>query len=212
MKTFKASNYAQALKEIQSLDSEKAGIVKEEINFEDRAHYHVAMVRITDRPGEAKNEVSVNVQMFHEAGFRKLEKSFPFLGWNKLIVIHDPKRNPVEETIAPEAGSVAPTVITKTQEEIEAEIEAKAETKANELFEARMAKMKETETNIGSGSVAPAQGNKLDTDQQLEFFGSATVDQLKEYAKDNEIDLSGLKVKEDIKATILAWYEDQPKE
>jgi hypothetical protein len=209
MKTFKASNYAQALKEIHSLDSEKAEIIKEEINFEDRNHYHVAMVRITDRPGEAKNEVSVNIQLFHEAGFRKLEKNFPFLGWNKLVVIHDPNQNPIEETIAPEAGSVAPPVITKTQEEIEAEIEAKADAKANELFEARIAKIEADKAK--AGSVAPTKGNKLDTDQQLEFFGSATVDQLKEYAKDNEIDLSGLKVKEDIKATILAWYEDQPK-
>jgi hypothetical protein len=209
MKTFKANNFNQALKEIQSLDSEKSGIVKEEINFEDRNHYHVAMVRITDRPGEAKNEVSVNVQMFHEAGFRKLEKNFPFLGWNKLVMIHDPKQNPVEETIAPQAGSIVPPVITKTQEEIDAEIEAKANAKADELFEARLAKMEADKTQ--DASVAPLQGNKLDADQQLEFFGSATVDQLKEYAKDNEIDLSGLKVKEDIKTTILAWYEDQAK-
>jgi len=201
MKTFKASNFDQALKEINSLDPTVSGIIKEEINYDDRNHFHVAMVRITDRPGEAKNEVSVNVQAFHPEGFAKLEKNYSFLGWNKLVIIHDPKQNPVEETIAPKSGSIEPPVVTKTQEEIDAEIDAKA----NELFEARMAKIEAEK----AGSIAPPLVPVLDADQQLEFFGEAGIDALKQYAKDNEIDLTGLKLKDEIKSAILAWYEDQ---
>jgi len=202
MKTLKVSNYQQALKEINALDSEKAGIIKEEINFEDRNHYHVAMVRITDRPGQAKNDVSVNVQMFHESGFQKLEKNFQILGFNKLIVVHDPNQNPVEETqTAPQSGTTdTPPAITKTPEEIEAEIEAKANAKADELFNARLAKMEAEKGTQGQGT-PPA------TDEAVKF--GETIAEMKAFAESNKIDLSGLKKSEDIKTAIETWLAEQ---
>lgn len=190
MKTLKVSNYQQALKEINALDSEKAGIIKEEINFDDRNHYHVAMVRITDRPGQAKNDVSVNVQMFHESGFQKLEKNFQILGFNKLIVVHDPNQNPVEETQT--APQTTPPATTKTPEEIEAEIEAKANAKADELFNARLAKM---------------EAEKGTHDEAVKF--GETIAEMKAFAELNKIDLSGLKKSEDIKTAIETWLAEQ---
>lgn len=199
MKTLKVSNYQQALKEINALDSTKAGIIKEEINFDDRNHYHVAMVRITDRPGQAKNDVSVNVQMFHESGFQKLEKNFQILGFNKLIVVHDPNQNPVEETQT--APQTTPPATTKTPEEIEAEIEAKANAKADELFNARLAKMEAEKGTEGQGT-PPAT-----TDEAVKF--GETIAEMKSFAELNKIDLSGLKKSEDIKTAIETWLAEQ---
>jgi hypothetical protein len=202
MKTFKANNYDQAVKEIDALDKSKTEVIKEDIRFEDRKHFHVAMVRITDRPGEAKNDVSVNVQMFHDQGFVKLQKSFSFLGWNKLVVVHDPRQNEIEAT----NPTIEKDSAMKTPAEIEAEIEAKAE----KMFQEKLAKMeagKKTSDSTKSGDVP-----EVGKDSQMEFFASSTVDQLKEYAKTNEIDLSGLKAKEDIKLAIVTWYEDQQNE
>ena len=205
MKTLKVSNYQQALNEINALDSAKAGIVKEDIKFDDRNHYHVALVRITDRPGQAKNDVSVNIQMFHQAGFEKLEKNFQILGFNKLIVVHDPTQNPVEETqTAPQSGTNdTPPATTKTPEEIEAEIEAKANAKADELFNARMAKMEAEKGKQGEGT-PPAT-----TDEPVKI--GETIAEMKAFAELNKIDLSGLRKAEDIKTAIETWLSEEKK-
>jgi hypothetical protein len=201
MKTFKANNYDQAVKEIDALDKSKTEVIKEDIRFEDRKNFHVAMVRITDRPGEAKNDVSVNVQMFHDQGFVKLQKSFSFLGWNKLVVVHDPRQNEIEAT----NPTIEKDSAMKTPAEIEAEIEAPK--KCFKKSWQKWKRGKKTSDSTKSGDVP-----EVGKDSQMEFFASSTVDQLKEYAKTNEIDLSGLKAKEDIKLAIVTWYEDQQNE
>jgi hypothetical protein len=197
MSQIKANNYQKAFEELKVLDPETAMTLKETIAFDDRFHFHVAMVRISDRPGEAKNEVSVNVQQFHEPGFEKVSKSFRFLGFNNLIVVHDPK-NHVDDIPEPTAILPVSTIVLKTQADIESEIEEKAEARAEVLLQAKLASMK-----VVVDEIEVKKAFNLD---ELDFF------QLKEFAEANEIDLSGLKKKEDVKEAISTWLAEQNKQ
>lgn len=99
--TIKTNNFDQAKKEIQAMDADMVSKIPSEVDVKDSKHYHVAMIKIMDRPGEVRNEVSVNVQMFHPRSFDKIKSSFRFLGYSKITVIHDPSKKgkvePVKE-------------------------------------------------------------------------------------------------------------------
>lgn len=205
MTKIKANRHQQAVLEVEKLDKELVGKINEEINHDDRNHYHVALVRITDRPGEAKNNVSIVVQQFNEPGFKKIEKNFKFLGWNKMIVVHDPKQNPKEEAPIAPAQTPAPTTNAgtgMTAEEMEAEIERRAQEKANQLIE--VSKNADDSANAGTGT---DEGNKIPDP----FKNGDTVKAMKEFAEKHNIDLSGLKLQGEIKATLLTWYNEQIK-
>lgn len=201
MKTIIANRFQKALAEIEKLDKEQALKLNEEIKFENRNHYHVAMVKITDRPGEAKNEVSVTVQMFNDHGFKKIEKNFKFLGWTKLAILHDPTLNEKEETKELVKGSDK----VLTEQEIEAEIERRAEEKANARIKKiqEKAKLDETKSN---------EKNEGGINVPNPFENGDTVEVMKEFAKNNDIDLSGLRIKDEIKAVLTTWYNDQVNE
>lgn len=86
----KTNNYSQATKEIGSMDKDLTEKIPQEIENKDAKMYHVALVKIAQRPGQVKNDVSVTVQQYHQNGFEKIKRSFIFQGFNKLIVVHDP--------------------------------------------------------------------------------------------------------------------------
>ncbi len=209
MTKIKANRHQQAVLEVEKLDKELVGKINEEINHDDRNHYHVALVRITDRPGEAKNHVSIVVQQFNEPGFAKIEKNFKFLGWNKMIVVHDPRQNPKEETPIAPVQTPAPTTNAgtgMTAEEMEAEIERRAQEKANQLIEAS----KNTDDSANAGTGTATDENKKNIPDPFE--NGDTVKAMKEFAEKHNIDLSGLKLQGEIKATLLTWYNEQIKE
>jgi hypothetical protein len=87
------------------MDSSLVSKIPTEIDSKDSKMYHVALVKIMDRPGEVKNDVSVNVQQYHERGFEKIQSSFRFLGYSKITVIHDPKKKnaPAQPKAEPKA-------------------------------------------------------------------------------------------------------------
>lgn len=99
MSKIKTNNFDQAKKEMEAMDATLVSKIPSEIDAKDSKHYHVAMVKIMDRPGEVKNDVSINVQAFHQRGFEKIKESFRFLGYSKITVVHDPskKATPVKQ-------------------------------------------------------------------------------------------------------------------
>lgn len=202
MKKVKSNRYEQAVSEIQSLDKDQVSRLNEEIKFEDRNHYHVAMVKITDRPGEAKNDVSVVVQMFNEPGFKKIEKNFKFLGWSKIAIVHDPKLNKEEDLI--ETGTTTAPTQSMTPEEMEAEIERRSEEKANQKVKDLEEGGKKTES-VETGD----QGSQEATKAKNPFANGETIGAMKEFAEQNGIDLSGLKLQADIKNALEVWKNEQ---
>ena len=111
MSKISSNNYDQAVKEIKGMDAELVSRIPEKINANDANHYHVALVRITDRPGQVKNDVNVNVQQYHKNGFEKIKKTFIFQGFAKLVVVHNPENNSkttqkkVDATVADDVDS-----------------------------------------------------------------------------------------------------------
>lgn len=205
MKTLKANNYPQVLKELEALGADE-GVVKNEIKECDKGHFHVVAVRIEQTSG-IKNKAYFNIKKFHRAGYEKFMKGFVALGLSKVILLHDPtvKNGEDSETIEP--------VKTETPEEVEKRIQAEVDKRVKAQMEA---KEKSNPNPNGEGSeskndVSDDTGSDSDPieSQMGEDYWGQTIDDMKKFAKDNDIDLTGLKKKDDIKSAILAWLEDQ---
>ena len=196
MKTIKANNYSQAIKEVEALDKELSLKVKEEIKYSDRKHNHVVAIKISDRPGEAKNEVTANTIIVNDDKLAKLKRNFKFLGFAKIIVLHDATQIEVDET---------PVLHLHDKQSIEAKVKADLESK-------HKAEMDELRKKYEQDALEDKSNTNDDNDDVLVKYADeldATVGQLKEYANDNDIDLTGLKNKEDIQLAIGTWLSDQ---
>jgi len=200
MKQLQANNYSNAQKELEAIEKGLGGKVSEQVSPNDSKHYHVALVRIFDKPGEAKNEVSVVLQKYHKEAFEKLEKNFMFQGIHKLVIVHDPTKEIAEAQGQQPTASTGTQ--TKTAEEIEAEIKAGIEAGIS----ARLELIKNDSGTAGEGA-----GTQTKTAEELRFDTLVTegkVDELKAYATEKEIDLTGVTDKKSIVLAITAWGED----
>lgn len=92
MRTFKANNYQQALSQLQSIDPSLGPKLQEEIKFENRKHYAILLIRKINDARRERYLTSFNVQFFNSYQWAKLQKGFNYLGYNTLIVLHDPTR------------------------------------------------------------------------------------------------------------------------
>lgn len=196
MKKIQANNFDQAVKEVKALDETQVSRVVEHIKENESKHFHVLMVQIIDRPGQPKNQVKITSQIFNKVAFEKLQKNFKFLGYNKLIVVHNPS-NKIGEAIEVESkGSQM------TQEEINAEIEKRAQEKADEIIKEKLA---------NEGQNVPDVTNVQEAGKSVPnpFDNGDTIEAMKAFAKANGIDLSGLKSKDEIKATLFTWKKEQ---
>lgn len=225
MKTVKANNFEKAIAELEGFSKDYVGTIKEAIPADNSKHFNAIMVKVIDNPGSPNNTVKVDVICLDKGRFERMKKNFAFHGYSKMIVLHDPSL--VEPPI--ETDGIPSHIKAKAQAEAKAEMEAEIEAKAQAKFEA---KLKEFEEAKAKAEAEKGKGEKVETtevdsqkpqpegleggegDQGGEKISSEgidqlTVDQLKEYAKDNEIDLTGLKVKDEIKGAVMAWIEDQ---
>lgn len=217
MKKFKTNKFQQANNEIEALDKGLSVNIPTEISEKEKGHYHVALVKIKDRPGEVKNEVKVSVQTFSKISFLKLERNFKFLGYTKIIIVHDP--NAVSELADNQDEDEDKKVINltntppaKTEAEIEAEIEKRANEKANEILKTQQAGQQASTTtqNDGSESLDDKGDNSSDEEKkeiETPDFGS-TVEQMKEFAEKNDVDLTGLRKKDEIQTALTSWFND----
>lgn len=199
MGNIKTNRYSQAVSEIEKLHKDLLLKVSEEIDEKEKKLFHVLLVKIIDRPGEVTNVVTGKVQKYNRHGFDKIKKNYKFLGFNKLILLHDPALNPKEE--APKAVELKKVETKMSDADMEAEIERRATERANAIIasqkkEAPKEPLKEDGQGEGSTIADP-------------FAKGDTIDMMKEFAKENDIDLSGLSKKDEIKATLITWYNDQ---
>lgn len=155
MKQLKANNYQKALKEFKKLDDNLANELSENINDCDRKMYHIALIKIEDQPGQAKNKVTSNVSKLHKHSFERLQKNSKFLGIAKMIVVHDPSLLKEDDKPAVPAH-LKESVANRVKRELKAKHEAEiAEETAKAIAEAT--KPEEVENNEGD------QGGQEDT-------------------------------------------------
>jgi hypothetical protein len=199
MKTIKPNNFDQAFKEVEGLDKDQSVKVKEAINVCDRKHNHVIGVKIMDRPGEAKNDVQIQTMILTDDKMIKLNKNPQFHGFAKLIILHDASQDTEDES---------PVIHVQDEEKIEARI--KAELEASHQDEINLLRALLRDKAIRDQKDPKDAGND-DVDVRVKFQAELdmTVKDLKVYAKENDIDLSGLENKADIQLAIGTWLNDQ---
>lgn len=222
-----ANNYAQAHAEMQSIDKDVAEQLPKEINAGDRDYYVVALVKKLHLPEEEKYVTSFNIQQFDSKSFGKTTKpdTLTTLGFSKAIVLNDPTLNtPLDET----AQATASTGVLSKEEKdkiiTDAKAEALADAKANPdlIAEAKnelKAELKPAVTDELKGTAGEAASTdvqKLKEAKEKDLSGLKLEDLLN-FAKENEIELSGITKKEDVLTALTTWQaeaieEDETKE
>lgn len=181
MSKINSNNYTQAVKEVNAMDPEQIQRIPETINANDQKHYHVALIRINDRPGQPKNDVNVNVQQFHPRGFDKIKKSFVFQGFAKLVIVHDPTKK------SEPAKKPSPAT-------------AKAETK-----DAGTDDKDETE-NAGKST---ENDSVSELEKEYQFAIGGNKPELIDFAEKNGIDLSSASNNPERQTVITKWFNEK---
>ena len=91
----KASNFTQACKELEAIESGLSNGLSPEIKEGNANHFNIIMVQ---RINDAVNERYITKlvpQAFSYDGYEKLKKQYQYLGYSKIILLHDPR--PVEK-------------------------------------------------------------------------------------------------------------------
>lgn len=206
MNKIKANNYQQAFKEIEAIDKEVAKALPQEINENDRGHYVVALVKQQDNPVKKKYDVTINIQQYDERGFAKAEKGLAFLGFDKIVILHNPEEVTAQAQPTTPAPAT-PATPTETAEQIEARLKAEFEKKYAGYVPAPAtpAPAPATEDTTATSTENAGTG----TDPKTVNLKEYTVAQLETFAKENEIDIKGLTKKDDIFNALTAWQEDK---
>jgi hypothetical protein len=206
MNQIKSNRHSQAVSEVEKLDANQVGKMKEFIDPKDADQYHVALVKIFDRPGQPTNDVKIVVQHFNAPGFKKIESNFMYHGYQKIIVLHDPTQ-PIEGMAVSttiNTGSNDQSAPAKTEAEIEAMIEKRAQEKANQMIADKKANETDTTDTDEEGEKEVEQ----DKHALSPFHFGETVNEMKAFAEKHKIELSGLKKSAEIKAVLITWYNE----
>lgn len=213
MSKIKTNRFQQAIVELSELDKNQLKKINEEIDAKDSKYYHVAMITIITREGQAKNDVKVNVGKFHEQNFKKLEKNFVFFGYTKLIILHDPNL-PIEgvEIKTEQTIENVSSKTSMTEEEMEAEIERRAKEKADAHIESLNLQEPKTGAVEGGGKQEDSGKGKEKKEIPNPFANGTTKAPMIEFATANNIDLSGVKTQPEIELVLKTWYDEQVEE
>ena len=194
--------------------------IKEKINHADRKHFHVVLVKVTDRPGQVKNKVSVSVQMFAKHGWEKIQKNFQFLGFNKIALLHDPtlldeKEEVVIPTHARQAATIAATkeVNAEMDAEIEKRVEARLKARQDALDKEAKAKA-DAAKEAAKAKEAPAK--ELTEDEKVEELQNdyakamaGNKPELEAFLNKYGISSGDLTNNEGRKQRITKWFESE---
>lgn len=213
-----ANNYKEAYKALNAVDSVEADKLPKQINENDKDHYVVALIKRINNEALKKYDTQVSIQQFNARAITKLENGLAFLGFDTMIVLHTPEKNDIAEV----------DTITKAQDQTPVKSEAQLRKELEDEISAKYAQKyanfvpkQEIDPN-GIGTGKDALGNPIgNTDNvilpedQVKIkkavetdLTSATVNELKEFAVANEIDIKGLDVKKDILGALQAWQID----
>ncbi len=196
MKTLKANNLSQATATLKSIDEALIEKLNKEVKFGDRKHYHVILVKIKERVGQVKNDVSIIVQKYTPRSFAKVKKQVAFLGFAQAIILHDPTQLKEEELIGLTSHEQ-----TQTIEQVKKELEAKHKKEMDDLKkEINEGKVKAKNTPIDEGT---DEGKKFDVKK-------ANGSELKTFAIENEITIDEKAQVKDIRSVVSEWITNNP--
>jgi len=194
-----ASNYGSAFKQMEAIDKDLAKKLPKEVAESDANHYVVALVKRQHIVEQERYETSFNLQQYGEKGFLKISKNFKVLGFNRVIVLHEPQGKP-EKVVVNTAEEVTGTFDPEAERaRIKAELEADKEAEIKAEVERRLAAL------APAAPAAPAEENdpkKLD-------LSALDAKALKDFAKKNKIDITGLETEADVLNALQAWQNEK---
>ena len=180
--------------------------MKPEIKEADgKNHYHVLLVK---KRHDAKNEkyiVSGTLQTFGKGqAFDKIKKNFGTQGYSAIIILHDPSLN------APETGS-------DLARHEKSAIERQIEKEEKEAMDKRIAERKKkaiADASVKKAEAIQEEAKKAEKTgpgpKKLMFNDvEVTEENIDDFAKDNEVNLSEAKTPEGKLAIVKKWIEDQ---
>jgi len=176
----KANNYEHAKQKLNELQPGLGETLNPEVKIGNQGHYQIALVRKVNDVKRERYITTFHVQSFNARQLEKLQKGFPFLGYNTTIVVHDPTKQE-GQTTSPEilpGGGELPQGPGPNGMEGEAK-------------------------NITPGMKAP---EKV---EEAFDVNTARVAELREFAEENNIELLEDDLKNDIKTKIKAWQDEQ---
>lgn len=216
MKTSKANNLQQALKELEAIDGLKKETIEKfngEVREADRKKYHVILVKKIHDAAKQRYLVSIVRQQYGKRSWEKVKNSVVQLGFHKAILLHDPSQLKEED---------APTLTTKEQLEIDADVKKQLEEKhAKEVAElkAQLAEAKKNEKaneknangSDGSDNNKNATGDGSG-DKGGDIVGSIDIKEAKKaeiekFAEDNGIDFGDKHLVDDIREIVAKWLD-----
>jgi len=213
MKTLQASNLTQAVKALKKIDETLVSKIEKNVKDADKRHYHVILVRVKDRPGQTKNDVSVTTQTYSKLGFEKIKKNFVFQGFANAILLHDPSTLSAEELAKPKKGEkvavapVVPPVDTKKDETISSQAQEIADLKAK-LAAKPKKEVAPVVPPVDNGSVSPPPEPTVKGDVDFDV-SVADFKGLNEFAADNKIELGTAKSTDAIRIVVKDWIAKQ---
>lgn len=188
------NNYDQAIKEISVLDESLVSKVPNEIDAKDKFHNHVVSVRVMDRPGEVSNKVIVNTLKLNDDKFKKIEKRFKFLGFTKLILLHDASMISEDE----KTPSLHVQDVESIELRIKNELEAKHKAEMDEL-------RKKYQSETIESKKPKAEPTEIEIDYQEAMSGNK--DELVDFMLKYEISQTGITNNQDRKEAIKSFFE-----
>jgi hypothetical protein len=108
MGQMEANNYERAFNQLQGLDEALAQKLPRTINPANANYYTVVLVRKTNDVARERYITTFQIQSFNKRQLEKLQKSFVFLGYNTVIILHDPNRPSPGGAPAPEPEKELP--------------------------------------------------------------------------------------------------------
>lgn len=225
MKTVKANTYKKALAELLAIDEKAENLLPQEISENDKDHYVCLMVKRDNNATKKRYETKVSVQQFDAQSFQKMIKNVAVTGYDYAIVLHNPDNKGTDIVEGP--------IVSKTEAQLREEIEADLRKEFEAKFGQQPDAVINTEKNVkvegegatltqhidhipatdAAGTGTEAKKEEIPaivqdpTPKTIDISGY-TVDKLKAFAKENEIDIKGVTAKDDIIATLQTWQKE----
>lgn len=222
-KTFKSNRYAKATKELEAIAKGLSEKVSEDIKDTDKFHYHVALVKVTDRPGQVNNKVNVSVHCYSKQGWEKIQKNYAFHGFSKIVLVHDPSQVEEEQPIiVPQhvTTSATASVNEKADQKKQAEIDkAVAEAKKKWIEEQKAIADSEKENLDKAKNLEVNEDKVLTPEEEKELLSedyanamAGNKPELEAFLNKYGINHADLTNNEGRKSRITKWFEEQMKE
>lgn len=190
-KTVNPTNYKAVVDALKELGvGEDLKKIPSSIGSSERRMYHVVLLSVRLIPGSVKNEVKITVSKYHRRGFEKIEDNFTNHA-DKIFVLHNPEdMDEKEETIIPAYEAA------KTEEEIRKEVKDEMEDEVKKRVDEALKKQRE-EIELASYKDKP----KLDVSGLAE--SDTTVEVMRNFSKENNLNLKGAKTKEEVISALV---------